>query len=95
MDITKLIQPITFEAPPLGKVWIPVRTAGFLSWFEKAQAAGGGGRRHRLLPLDARLARRVGHGPPMRAATAQMEEAVGRAGSVYGAFSGSEDLRRR
>jgi hypothetical protein len=43
MDITKLIQPITFEAAPLGKVWIPVRTAGFLSWFEKAQAAGGGG----------------------------------------------------
>jgi hypothetical protein len=42
MDITKLIQPITFEAPPLGKVWIPVRTAGFLSWFEKARPPAGG-----------------------------------------------------
>lgn len=40
MDITKLIQPITFEAPPLGEVSIPVRKVGFLSWFDKARADG-------------------------------------------------------
>lgn len=40
MDITKLVQPITFEAPPLGVISVPMRTVGFLSWFEKARANG-------------------------------------------------------
>lgn len=40
MDITKLIQPITFEAPPLGQVSISVRTVEFLSWFDRGRANG-------------------------------------------------------
>jgi hypothetical protein len=54
MDITKLIKPINFEAPPLGEVSIPVRTVDFLSWFDKARADGRWHDGGNLRPVDAR-----------------------------------------